>query len=162
MSQWWNLWKCHKDTGWAYGFKSLEVLFIIAGGMTCCYMLKLFFAVFVEKNNDPAKQAEFDANKKYMSVAVTAILIISAAILPVIGAIPNITADGIADIAQGISCTGTFPEHAVHYFSWVNISGTLKSLGGGVAAYLIIVRLGMSRKQADGKKAYMRCMASKA
>ena len=141
-------------TGWAYGFKSLEVLFIIAGGMTCCYMLKIFFAVFVEKNNDPAKQAEFDANKKYMSPAVTVILIISAAILPVIGVIPNITADGIADIAQGF-LHGHSPEHAVHYFSWVNISGTLKSLGGGVAAYLIIVRLGMRRKQADGKKAYI-------
>lgn len=143
-----------EHTGWAYGFKAIEVLFIIAGGMTCCYMLKLFFAVFVEKNNDPAKQAQFDANKRYMSVPVTVILIISAAILPVIGAIPNITADGIADVAQHF-LHGHSPEHAVHYFSWVNISGTLKSLGGGVAAYLVIVRLGMLRKQSDGKKAYV-------
>ena len=147
-------------TGWAYGFKSLEILFIIAGGMTCCYMLKLFFAVFVEKNNDPAKQAEFDANKKYMSPALTTILIISAAILPVLGVIPNITSDGIADVAQGF-LHGHSPEHAVHYFSWVNISGTLKSLAGGVVAYLIIVRLGMRRKQADGKKAYINAWPEK-
>ena len=143
-----------EHTGWAAGFKSMEILFIIAGGMTCCYMLKLFFAVFVEKNNDPAKQAEFDAQKHYMSVPVTIILIISAAILPVIGAIPNITADGIANVTQGF-LHGHSPEHAVHYFSWANISGTLKSLGGGVAAYLLIVRLGMLRKQPNGKTVYV-------
>ena len=144
-----------EHTGWAAGFKSIEVLFIIAGGMTCCYMLKLFFAVFVEKNNDPARQAEFDANKHYMSKPVTAILIISAAILPFIGAVPNFSADGIADLTQGF-LHGHSPEHAVHYFSWVNIFGTLKSLMGGVAAYLIIVRLGMLRRKAgETKRSYV-------
>ncbi|MBR5047994.1 MAG: sodium:proton antiporter, partial [Eubacterium sp.] len=43
-------------------WKGIEWIFLISGGMTVAYMLKLFIAVFVEENTDPAIQEEFDRN----------------------------------------------------------------------------------------------------
>ena len=48
--------------------KGAEWIFLVSGGLTAAYMTKLFVALFVEKNADPAVQAKYDAQKrKYMN-----------------------------------------------------------------------------------------------
>lgn len=42
--------------------------FLFSGGCTVAYMLKLYVALFIEKNNDAAVQEKFDElNGKYMN-----------------------------------------------------------------------------------------------
>ena len=47
--------QCLKSPGF---WKGAEWIFIITGGMTFAYMLKLFIAIFIEKH--PTRQEEFD------------------------------------------------------------------------------------------------------
>ena len=43
--------------------KCIEWIFLISGGMTVAYMVKLYVAVFVEKNADTKRQEQFDGMK---------------------------------------------------------------------------------------------------
>ena len=55
--------------------QTVEALFTFAGGLTLAYMLKLFVAIFIEKN--PENQEKLDAKKKYMSKLTMTVLILS-------------------------------------------------------------------------------------
>ncbi len=135
-------------TGMAVFFKIVEALFTFTGGLTFCYMLKIFVAVFIEKNNDAAKQASMDGMKKYMRWPMTVIITISAVILPVIGVLPHFTQDRIADISRGF--LNGHASEAVHYFSTVNLRGAGISLAIGAIFYFLIVRVCLMRKTENG------------
>ena len=120
-------------------FSVVEWLFIIAGGLTFAYMTKLFICVFVEKNADDALQTKYDNNKTYMNNVSGTVLTICAVLLVLIGVVPNITADFLADLSQGFLHAGHL-EHSVHYFSMVNLVGGAKSLVIGALVYIIIIR----------------------
>ena len=142
-------------TGMAVFFKIVEALFTFAGGLTCAYMLKVFIAVFVEKNTDPEEQARMDAKKKYMSLPTTICLIVGAVILPVLGVIPHLTMDKIAAVGEGFM-HGHGLDHAVAYFSWVNLKGAVASLSIGVIVYFLIVRMCLMKRDATiGKRVYI-------
>ena len=50
--------------GFALGFfAASEWIFLISGGLTFAYMLKLFICIFVEKNSNPRVQARYDGVK---------------------------------------------------------------------------------------------------
>ena len=60
--------------------------------------------------------------------------------------LPGLTMDRLADLAQGF--LGVHHHgHAVHYFAWVNLKGSVISIGIGAALYLTVVRRWM---MADG------------
>lgn len=126
-------------------FSVVEWLFIIAGGLTFAYMTKLFICVFVEKNSDEKLQEKYDNNKNYMNNVSGIVLIICAVILVVIGAIPNITADFLADLSQDFLHAGHL-EHSVHYFSMVNLIGGGKSLLIGALVYVLVIRTVLMKK----------------
>lgn len=50
----------------ALPYQIAEWVFIISGGMTLCYMFKLYLCLFWQKN--PTRQAEYDGMRKYLSV----------------------------------------------------------------------------------------------
>lgn len=135
-------------------FHVIEWLFIITGGMTVAYMTKLFVALFVEKNRDPAVQASFEAKTHYCNKATAAVLAVSATVLPVVGLLPNLTLNKIADLGQGF-LNGVSPEHAVNYFSLTNLKGGLYSILIGAALYLVVIRGWMLVKQPDGSTVYV-------
>ena len=120
-------------------FETIEWLFIIAGGLTFAYMTKLFICIFVEKNQDAQLQNKYDANTSYMNNTSGIVLIICAICLILIGVIPNITADYLAHLSEGFLHAGHL-EHAVHYFSMVNLVGGAKSLIIGAFVYVVIIR----------------------
>ena len=119
--------------------KAIEWTFLISGGLTVAYMTKLFVAVFLEENRDKTVQRKYDGKKPYWkpigAVALTAV----ACGIPVLGMLPGLTMDRLADMAQGF-LGAHHAGHAVHYFTWVNLKGSVISVAIGAVLYLIVVR----------------------
>lgn len=131
----------------------VEPLFLLAGGCTLAYMLKLYICIFIEKNQDAAKQASFEKQKKYLGIPGMIALGGSALPLFVLGVIPGLTADKIMDM--GIGFFGTFHEsHEVAYFTFHNMQGTFISVGIGLVLYFVFVRLLLTAKNEKGIRVY--------
>lgn len=128
------------------GFTSAtEWIFLVSGGCTLAYMLKLFISIFVEKNEDVKAQEEFDAMKKtYIKVPTAIALVLSAAVLPVLGILPGLTMDRIADLGSSFLNAGVL-ENPVEYFGLESLKGGLISILLGVLIYLFVIRLIMMR-----------------
>ena len=121
------------------GMKTMEWIFLISGGLTVAYMGKLFAAVFLEKNRDARVQAAFDEKKIYWKTVSAAALTVTATLIPFMGMLPGVTMDRLADMAQGF--LGVHHEgHAVHYFAWVNLKGSVISITIGALLYFLVVR----------------------
>ncbi len=121
-------------------FTAVEWLFLLAGGLTTTYMLKIFFCLFVEKPANPAWEKKSEAST--LSMLTLSFL---TALLPVMGLVPNQVMDALAAFSRDF-LAGHAPGHAVHYFAWVNLKGALISLGIGAALYFALVRPWLGRK----------------
>ena len=127
---------------------AIEWIFLLSGGLTVAYMTKLFVAVFLEKNE------KYQASKPWLNRLSGVVLAVTACLIPVMGLLPGLTMDALADLAQGF--LGVHHEaHAVHYFTWMNLKGSVISLAIGAAVYFTLVRGWMMKKQPDGTKAYV-------
>ena len=124
--------------------KAIEWIFLISGGLTVAYMCKLFAAVFLEKNLDPRVQAEYDGKKPFWRPISAAALTLAAILIPVMGLLPGLTMDRMADLAQGFLGVH-HAGHAVHYFAWVNLKGSILSISIGAILYITVVRGWMMR-----------------
>lgn len=134
----------------AGAMKAIEWLFIISGGLTAAYMLKLYIALFVEKNNDSAVQEKFDTLKgKYMNRVSATALTVSAVFFPLMGLLPQIVMNAVADFGEDFMHPEQAAE-AVRYFSLANLKGGLLSLCIGALVYLFIVRKWMMKKEKAG------------
>ena len=123
----------------------IEWIFLLSGGLTVAYMCKLFVAVFVEENNDAAVQKHYGQQKRYWTSLSCAALAAVAAAIPVMGMLPQITMDVLADMAQGFLGVH-HAGHAVHYFTWTNLKGSVISVSIGAVLYLTVVRGWMLEK----------------
>lgn len=129
----------------AAGFQTVEWLFLISGGLTAAYMTKLFVAIFVEKR---AERQRFSA-REYMTPATGLAVGLTAFLLVTFGLTPWVSMQVIAERSSVFLRAGE--SHGLfRYFSWVNLQGALISLGIGVVVYLLIVRLALCRKTAEG------------
>lgn len=138
----------------ASGMTGIEWIFLISGGLTVAYMCKLFVAVFVEENADASVQKMFEEKKRYLSPVSAALLLAVACLIPVMGLLPHCTMDVLADMAQSFLGVHHTP-HAVQYFAWVNLKGSVISLAVGAVLYFAVVRGWMMKKQDDGTKVYV-------
>ena len=118
-------------------FQMIEWTFLISGGLTVAYMLKLFVCLFIEKN--PKFQEQYDGNTTYMSVLSKIVIGSAAVILPVLGVLPGLTMDKMADAVMGFMRSGPL-HHEVHYFTWINLKGGLLSIGIGIVVYFFLIR----------------------
>ena len=126
--------------------KAIEWIFLLSGGLTVAYMCKLFVAVFLEKNQDAKVQAAFDEKKVYWKPVSAVALTTAAILIPIMGMLPGLTMDRLADMAQGF--LGVHHEaHAVHYFAWVNLKGSVISITIGAAVYFLVVRGWMMKER---------------
>lgn len=122
-----------------------EWVFLISGGMTAAYMLKLWIALFAEPYS--GYQAETDGKNvytKYMKKTSAAALIMAAVLLPLFGMFPHRFMDGMADMAQGFFGKSGH-AHLVSYFSAGNLKGGVISLGIGIVLYGVVVRRWMRK-----------------
>ena len=127
--------------------EAAEVLFLITGGMTLAYMLKLYVAVFVEDGK--AKEEPACKISSLLCVAVP------AAVLVVLGVVPNLTMDAIAGFARLTETTVVESHHwPVHYFTWVNLKGAVISISIGLALYFGFIRTCLIKKE-NGERVYV-------
>lgn len=133
-------------------YKAAEILFLISGGLTVAYMVKLYICIFWQKN--PTRQAEYDAAGRSMNPVSAIALVGSAIVLPFLGAMP---ATFLSPLGEGSAAF--FGQHAVahsiEYFSLENLSGAATSITIGAVAYLLIVRPLLMQKNADGVRVYV-------
>lgn len=132
-------------------FLVAEAVFIFCGGLTAAYMIKLFIAVFLEKIDG---ETEPDiSGTAYMSRRTAFALVVPAVILPMLGMLPDLFMDSLANIGQSFMGLEE-PANATHYFSWTNLKGALLSLSIGVVVYLLIVRVVMMKTE-NGRRVYI-------
>lgn len=120
-------------------FKGVEWIFLLSGGLTVAYMTKLFICVFVERNSDADRQAKFDAMTDYLSKPSRTVFAVSAALLPIIGVIPNCIVQTLITPAHDFYGTGAL-EETVAFFGFESMKGGVISLAIGALVYLIVVR----------------------
>lgn len=132
-------------------WKAAEWLFLLTGGMTLAYMLKLFIALFVDRH--PVRQQEFDAmSSGYMNPVSRTVLCICAAVIPVCGSCPQLFMDRAADLGQGFF-QGDLLGHKVPYFAAGNLKGAAITIGIGIVLYLAVVRGLLMEKAESGEQA---------
>lgn len=129
---------------------SIEWIFLISGGMTVAYMVKLFVAVFVEKNADAKVQAKYDAMTSYWNWESKFAVVGSAVLLPILGFLPYATMNKLADLGQEFMY-GETPHHAVQYFSLTNLKGAGISIAIGALLYLGLIRPLLMKKTEAGR-----------
>lgn len=119
-----------------------EWLFLICGGMTLCYMLKLFVTVFVEKNADDELQKEYDNQKNYWNTESRIAVAVPAAVLLAMGLLPYIIMNGIACLSSGFLgiSSEAMRECVVTYYSVHNLTGSLISISIGAVLFLAVFR----------------------
>ena len=140
--------------GWMV--QGLEWLFLLSGGLTTAYMLKLFICLFVCKNPryDRADSKKKLAEHGYMAAESAAVFFCCVAVMPLLGTLPNLTMDAIAASARAFF-HGEAPHHAIHYFSWINLKGTLISILLGILIYRLVVCPRLMARDANGNRKYL-------
>ena len=110
-----------------------EWIFLVSGGLTCAYMLKLFICVFVEKNEDPVRQAFFDADDYCMNTASK---------IAVCGGSVYMVLLGIPAVMKNLAAFMTGEEEILefHAFTFGNLKGGGISILIGLFVYLVLVR----------------------
>ncbi len=127
----------------ALPYEIAEWVFIISGGMTLCYMTKLYICLFWQKH--PTRQAEFDGMKRYMSLPSAVALVGAACVVPLLGLLPQMFMTGVGRLAQPFFHAAS-PEHLpIAYFSAENLIGAAKSIGIGIVLFFLQRRFVMAR-----------------
>ena len=127
--------------------KAVEILFLLSGGMTIGYMIKLFIAIFVEK---PSDETVIDKVGKRLKITSAMALIVPSVVIVVCGCIPSLYIDKLSVFMSDITHASKI-EH-ISIFSLENLKGFVISLTLGLLVYLFIRKVLM--KKEDGRKVY--------
>lgn len=120
-------------------FELIEKLFLLGSGMTAAYMIKLYIAIFVEKNADEEVQKKMDEKKHYMSLKSEIGMCLAMLIIPVLGLMPHSILDVLAN--QGVAFMTLEPvDIYIPFFVWGNIKGILVCFIMGIIIYGLIIR----------------------
>ncbi|MCR5106541.1 MAG: sodium:proton antiporter [Lachnospiraceae bacterium] len=131
----------------------IEWIFLLSGGCTIAYMLKLFVAVFVEKNSDRSLQERYDSMRgSYISGMSRVTLILPSVFFILFGILPGL----FGKVAlTGSSFLGN-KEMNINYFSLNNLRGSLISIVIGLLIYFGIIRnLLMWESECSEEKIYV-------
>ena len=120
----------------------IEWGFIVTGGLTLAYMLKIFFAIFVEKGKKTWKKESYLNGVGQFSLGVTAFLIF------IMGILPKQVMDPITELVKPFF----YQEELDHisYFSFGNIKGACLSIGIGCLLYFFVIRTCLMKKEKVG------------
>ena len=120
-------------------FSVIEWIFLISGGMTFAYMLKLFFCLFVEQGPKITKDSAAAESAKAMRPLTAAVVAGSSLFMIILGQ-PFLSTRLVSYMSGN--------EHILSFraFTPENLKGSLISLGIGAALYLLVVRGLMTRE----------------
>ena len=129
----------HAMHEFAVPLKAAEWVFLVSGGFTFAYMLKLFIAVFVERNRDAARQEAFDRDPYTMNRASTAVVFGSSLLMAVLGQ---------PYVMTHLAAFMTGNREILHFraFTLTNLKGGFISLSIGGLLYLFFVRAVLLRR----------------
>lgn len=117
-------------------FGLVEWTFLISGGLTVAYVLKLFAALFLAR---PGPQLAAQAAGRYMTPVSAAALTLPALLLPLLGALPHRLTDSVGIMATPFM-GGPAEHQPVHYFSLEALTGAAIPLVIGTAVYALFIR----------------------
>ena len=115
-------------------FSLCEWLFLISGGLTTAYVIKLYIALFVAEPSPNLHQKE-----RYISRTNALILTLSSLLLPVIGMLPYSVGDAISILGSPFM-NGQEHHHILRYFSSECLEGAIISIGIGIAVYFLLIQ----------------------
>ncbi|MGL5149778.1 MAG: complex I subunit 5 family protein [Clostridium sp.] len=115
-------------------FRFMEGLFLLAGGFTFAYMLKLFICIFVQ-----SPEGNVQDNKEYATKKTMMALTIPCVLLVILGVTPNLTFNKIGNSVAEFLNAHTLHED-IAYFSLVNLKGAVISIVIGLMLYFIVAR----------------------
>lgn len=119
-----------------YTYHFYEWMFLLAGGFTVAYMLKLYVCFFVETGT--WQQKEYATKKNMVSLSVV------AGVLLCLGLAPNLFFGEL-----GAFTAHFFHSHEVEtiaYFTWTNLKGALISLTIGGILFKILTKVSKMRE----------------
>ncbi|MFH1513727.1 MAG: proton-conducting transporter membrane subunit [Bacillota bacterium] len=128
----------------AWLYTAAEWLFILSGGLTIAYMLKLYICLFWERPE------RMPVKTRYLSRASAAALGGLALVPLLFGIFPSVFMDGLSRVSAGFLQTEAQP---VSYFCAENLLGAAESIGVGLLLYFVVVR-GLLSEKTEGGRSY--------
>lgn len=132
-------------------FKIIEWIFLISGGLTLAYMLKLYIAIFFE--DSVSKKREKSCS---MSKVTSGILFVCSCLLPILGVLPTVFMNRIAQIGDSFISGIGFQAKSIAYFSLSNLGGAVISIIIGLLVYFGFIRVFFMRKRKNGGTYYQK------
>lgn len=126
---------------------AVEWLFLLSGGLTLAYMLKLFVTIFVAKPTEDTPKTQ-----EKMPLLSGISLWISALPLLVLGLMPHSVSEKIAALMTDF-VNGYEMHHRIEYLSFTNLKGALISICIGVTVFALVIPLLLMKNQ-NGKKVH--------
>ncbi len=116
-----------------------EWIFLISGGFTFAYMLKLFICIFIEKNHNSRLQRQYDGDRTCMNVLSTVVIVGSSLAVVIFGQ---------PAVMKPLAAFMTGSEEILRFsaFTLENLKGSMISLGIGALVYIVVVRRVLLRK----------------
>ena len=131
--------------------RAAEGLFLLSGGCTFAYMLKLFVCLFIDRH--PTRQHEFLRMKRSVDLSTGIALFLSAALIVILGITADFSMNLIADVGTDFFAVER-PEELQHFLNGEALLGAGISLGLGLIIYFGFVRTCLM-KTVNGQKVYI-------
>jgi len=135
--------------GQAAGFsvyRACEWIFLFAAGLTTAYMLKIYICLFWQKSPDAGNPGHGDSSRgRDMTHRSSAVLVLSAAPLLLIGLMPNQVLLPLTSLSAAFLNRAPLSGE-IAFFSAANLTGGGISLLIGAAVYCLFVRTALYRK----------------
>lgn len=121
----------------------VEYVFLFSGGLTVAYILKAYITIFWEKDKN-----ENTKNENTVVSKSTSVVLVILSMFPLsMGVLPHLIGGNIAEFGYEFMNSHA-PDHAVHYFAFVNLKGAIISFIIGFSIYIVVVKEFLIR---DGK-----------
>lgn len=108
-------------------FQVSEWIFLVSGGFTVAYMLKLYCCLFIEKSETPWDTGDYATKPTLTALSVLCVFLF------LLGAFPHSTFDSLGHYTAEFFSVHHLEE--IQYFSFTNLQGTLISLTIGCGIF---------------------------
>lgn len=135
-----------------YGNPVAEWLFLVSGGLTFAYMLKLYVVLFIEKPSARVTgMTAIGENLAADGLPFNTWFAFTVPVIcyPVMGLLPNLVMDRLGQLGSGFF-HGARLSGKISYFSLENLKGSAISIGIGLVLYVVVVRCLLRRETEEG------------
>ncbi len=128
--------------------EAVNIVFTVTGGITLCYMTKLFVCIFVEEG--PAKKKDSLSALSLIAINAGAVVIFLAGIYP--PAFAHAASFGTLSEYFALIVPDFSEVFEMHWFAFHTLKGGLISISIGIVLYLVVVRFVTMKGKGKEKK----------